>query len=50
MGRLAWQAASDRDYPVLLGVALFAALIVRLAHMLREAVQVAVHPQLAERA
>jgi peptide/nickel transport system permease protein len=50
MGRLAWQAASDRDYPVLLGVALAAALIVRLGHMLREAVQVAVNPQLAERA
>ena len=48
MGRLTWQAAADRDYPVLLGVTLFAALIVRAAHMLKEAVQVAVNPQLAE--
>ena len=48
MGRLAWQAALDRDYPVLLGVALLAALIVRLGHLLRAAVQVTVNPQLAE--
>ena len=48
MGRLAWQAASDRDYPVLLGVALVSALIVRFGHMIREAVQVTVNPQLAE--
>lgn len=50
MGRLAWQAASDRDYPVLLGVALLAAAIVRLGYLLREGVQVTVNPRLAERA
>ena len=48
MGRLTWQAASDRDYPILLGVTLLAALIVRMAHVLKEAVQVAVNPQLAD--
>jgi peptide/nickel transport system permease protein len=48
MGRLTWQAASDRDYPTLLGVTLLAALVVRLAHMIKGAVQVAVNPQLAE--
>jgi peptide/nickel transport system permease protein len=48
MGRLTWQAASDRDYPVLLGVTLVSALIVRAAHFVKEAVQVAVNPQLAE--
>lgn len=48
MGRLAWQAATDRDYPVLLGVTLLAAVIVRGGHVLKEAVQVAVNPQLAE--
>jgi ABC-type dipeptide/oligopeptide/nickel transport system permease component len=48
MGRLTWQAASDRDYPTLLGVTLLAALVVRVAHVLKEAVQVAVNPQLAE--
>jgi peptide/nickel transport system permease protein len=48
MGRLTWQAASDRDYPMLLGVTLLAAVIVRLAHILKEAVQVATNPQLAD--
>lgn len=48
MGRLTWQAASDRDYPVLLGVTLVSAVIVRAAHFLKQAVQVAVNPQLAE--
>jgi peptide/nickel transport system permease protein len=48
MGRLTWQAAADRDYPTLLGVTLLAAAVVRLAHVLKEAVQVAVNPQLAE--
>ncbi|MBN2369277.1 MAG: ABC transporter permease [Vicinamibacteria bacterium] len=48
MGRLAWQAASDRDYPILLGVVLVSALFVRAAHVIKGAVQVAVNPQLAE--
>ena len=48
MGRLTWQAASDRDYPTLLGVTLLAALIVRAAHIVKGAVQVAVNPQLAD--
>ena len=45
MGRLAWQAALDRDYPVLLGITLVAALVIRAGHMLKEATQVAVNPQ-----
>jgi peptide/nickel transport system permease protein len=48
MGRLTWQAAADRDYPILLGVTLVSAVIVRATHFLKEAVQVAVNPQLAE--
>ena len=47
MGRLAWQAALDRDYPVLLGITLVAALVIPAGHMLKEATQVAVNPQLA---
>lgn len=47
MGRLAWQAALDRDYPVLLGVTLVAALVVRLGHVLKGAIQVGVNPRLA---
>jgi ABC-type dipeptide/oligopeptide/nickel transport system permease component len=48
MGRLTWQAAADRDYPTLLGVTLLASLIVRAGHIIKEAVQVAVNPQLAD--
>lgn len=48
MGRLAWQAAARPGLPVLLGITLVAALIVRLGHMLKEAVQVGVNPRLAE--
>jgi peptide/nickel transport system permease protein len=48
MGRLTWQAAADRDYPILLGVTLASALIVRAAHVVKGAVQVAVNPQLAD--
>jgi peptide/nickel transport system permease protein len=48
MGRLTWQAAADRDYPILLGVTLLSAVIVRAGHILKQAVQVAVNPQLAE--
>jgi peptide/nickel transport system permease protein len=47
MGRLAWQAALDRDYPVLLGITLVAALAIRAGHMLKESIQVAVNPLLA---
>ncbi len=48
MGRLVWQAAADRDYPILMGVTLASALIVRAGHAAKEAVQVAANPQLAE--
>jgi peptide/nickel transport system permease protein len=48
MGRLTWQAAADRDYPILLGATLVSAVIVRAGHILKQAVQVAVNPQLAE--
>jgi peptide/nickel transport system permease protein len=48
LGRLTWQATLDRDYPLLLGAALFAALFVRLAHLAKETVQAAVDPQLRD--
>jgi ABC-type dipeptide/oligopeptide/nickel transport system permease component len=48
MGRLAWESAGARDYPVLLGVTLVSALIVRGAHVLKQAIQVSVNPQLGE--
>jgi len=48
MGRLVWQAASDRDYPILMGVTLASALIVRAGHAVKGAVQVLANPQLAD--
>jgi peptide/nickel transport system permease protein len=48
MGRLTWEAAGSRDYPVLLGVTLVSALIVRAAHVIKQAIQVSVNPQLGD--
>jgi peptide/nickel transport system permease protein len=48
LGRLTWQAALDRDHPLLLGAALLAALLVRGAHLAKQAVQAAVDPQLRD--
>ncbi|MCU0241701.1 MAG: ABC transporter permease [Vicinamibacteria bacterium] len=48
MGQLTWQAANERDYPVLLGVTLVSAMFVRVTHVIKGALQVAVNPQLAE--
>ncbi len=45
LGRVAWQAAQDRDYPVILAVALLAAVVVRLGSFLHRAIYVAVNPR-----
>lgn len=45
MGRMAWQAAQDRDFPVIMGVALVAATFVRLGSLLQRLVCTAVNPQ-----
>jgi peptide/nickel transport system permease protein len=45
MGRMAWQAAQDRDFPVIMGVALVAAAIVRLGNLLQRVVFTAVNPR-----
>jgi peptide/nickel transport system permease protein len=45
LGRLAWQAAQDRDFPVIMGIAMVAALVVRLASFAHRAVYVAVNPR-----
>ncbi|MDH4190731.1 MAG: ABC transporter permease [Betaproteobacteria bacterium] len=45
LGRLAWQAAQDRDFPVIMGIAMAAALVVRLASFAHRAVYVAVNPR-----
>jgi len=45
MGRMAWQAAQDRDYPVIMGIAIMAAVFVRLGSLFQSVVYVAVNPR-----
>ena len=45
LGRLAWQAAQDRDFPVILAITLIAAVVVRLGSLLHRMVYVAVNPR-----
>ena len=45
MGRMAWQAAQDRDYPLIMGIAILAAVLVRMGSLLQSVVYVAVNPR-----
>jgi ABC-type dipeptide/oligopeptide/nickel transport system permease component len=45
MGRMAWQAAQDRDFPVIMGAALIAAAFVRAGNLLQRVVFTAVNPR-----
>ena len=45
LGRVAWQAAQDRDYPVIMAITLLAAIVVRLGSFLHRTVYVAVNPR-----
>ena len=45
MGRMAWQAAQDRDFPVIMGIALVAAAFVRSGNLLQRVVFTAVNPR-----
>jgi len=45
MGRMAWQAAQDRDFPVIMGIVLVAAAFVRLGSLIQHIVCTAVNPQ-----
>jgi peptide/nickel transport system permease protein len=45
MGRLAWQAAQDRDYPVIMGIAILAAVLVRMGSLFQSVVYVSVNPR-----
>ena len=47
MGRMAWQAAQDRDFPVMMGIVLVAAAFVRLGSLIQRIVHTAVNPQTA---
>ena len=45
MGRMAWQAAQDRDYPLIMAITLMAAAIVRLGSLVQRAVHIIVNPR-----
>ncbi|MHC4510956.1 MAG: ABC transporter permease subunit, partial [Planctomycetota bacterium] len=45
MGRMAWQAAQDRDYPVIMGIAIATAVLVRLGTLLQRVVYIMVNPR-----
>lgn len=45
MGRMAWQAAQDRDYPVIMGIAILAAILVRMGSLFQSVVYVIVNPR-----
>lgn len=45
LGRMAWQAAQDRDFPAIMGIAMMAAAFVRLGSLLQRVVYVAVNPR-----
>lgn len=47
MGRMAWQAAQDRDFPVIMGIALVAAVFVRMGSLIQRVVCIAVSPHRA---
>lgn len=48
LGRVAWQAAQDRDYPVIMAITLLAAIVVRLGSFMYSAVYVAVNPRASQ--
>ncbi|HUI44537.1 MAG TPA: ABC transporter permease [Nitrospirota bacterium] len=45
IGRMAWQAAQDRDYPVIMGITIIAAVLVRMGSLVQSVVYVAVNPR-----
>ncbi len=47
MGRMAWQAAQDRDYPLIMGITIVAAVIVRLGSLIQRVVHVMMNPMAA---
>jgi peptide/nickel transport system permease protein len=45
MGRMAWQAAQDRDYPLIMGIAILSAVIVRFGSLVQKTVYILVNPR-----
>lgn len=48
MGRMAWQAAQDRDYPLIMGITLMATIIVRLGSLIQRVVHIIVNPRASQ--
>lgn len=48
LGRLAWEAAQNRDFPVIMGVAMVAAVVVRFGSLFHRMVYVAVNPRASQ--
>ena len=49
MGRLAWQASLDRDYPVIMGITIFAAVVVHIGRLSQTIVYAFVNPQTSDK-
>jgi len=49
LGNLAWVSAQNRDYAVILGIVIFAAVLVRLADLFKNLVYLLVNPRLTAR-
>jgi peptide/nickel transport system permease protein len=45
MGRMAWQAAQDRDFPLIMGITLLAAIFVRMGSLIQRFVHILVNPR-----
>ncbi len=45
LGRLAWQAAQDRDFPIIMGITLAAGILVRLAYLVQRIIFLLAVPQ-----
>jgi len=48
MGRMAWQAAQERDYPLIMGITLAAAVFVRTGSLLQRVVHIIVNPRASQ--
>ncbi len=49
MGRMAWQAAQDRDYPLIMGITIVAAIIVRIGSLIQSVVYIIVNPRASQK-
>jgi peptide/nickel transport system permease protein len=48
MGRMAWQAAQDRDYPLIMGITLMAAIFVRAGSLFQRVIHIIVNPRASQ--